>query len=425
MKKFWVSLSVILFLVLALPTQADELSDIQAKIADAQAKQQTLQDEEKQLQTQIDAAEAKGNTLSSTIKVLQATKTKIDASLRATQNSITTDNLTIQKLSLTITQKETQVDDHSAAIAKSLRLLADYDNDSLITRMLADGNLSQAWQDEVNLNNLQANLQGEIASLKVDEVDLAKQKTQKVATKNELTGLQNQLTGQKQSVQQTQDAQTALLTQTKSQEASYQALLVQKQAEEAQFEQQLFDYQEELKGPTTAAPPAKHGLLSFPLTTIKITQQFGKTADSGRLYASGTHSGTDFGTPVGSPVMAVGNGEVVGMGNTDDEKGCYSYGRWLFISYNNGLSTIYGHLSSIIVKTGDQVTVGQVVAYSGGIPGAYGSGYSTGPHVHVGLFNTSGVSIQQYTSSINCKNVSIPLANPSDYLDPLAYMPAL
>jgi hypothetical protein len=43
----------------------------------------------------------------------------------------------------------------------------------------------------------------------------------------------------------------------------------------------------------------------------------------------------------------------------------------------------------------------------------------------VGLFNTSGVSIQQYTSSINCKQVSIPLANPSDYLDPLAYMPVL
>ena len=113
------------------------------------------------------------------------------------------------------------------------------------------------------------------------------------------------------------------------------------------------------------------------------------------------------------------------MGNTDDEKSCLSYGRWLFITYDNGLSSIYGHLSSITVKTGDQVKSGQVVAYSGGQPGVYGSGYATGPHLHMGLFNTAGVSIQQYTSSIGCKNVSIPLANPSDYLDPMAYLPLL
>jgi murein DD-endopeptidase MepM/ murein hydrolase activator NlpD len=123
--------------------------------------------------------------------------------------------------------------------------------------------------------------------------------------------------------------------------------------------------------------------------------------------------------------MAPRGGVVKAMGNTDDQKGCYSYGRWILIEHDNGLSSIYGHLSAAIVSEGQIVTTGQVIGYSGGAPGAYGSGYSTGPHLHFGLFATAGVQVSRYTSSINCKGVSIPIANPQDYLDPLAYLPKL
>src|SRR5205807_9109936 len=53
------------------------------------------------------------------------------------------------------------------------------------------------------------------------------------------------------------------------------------------------------------------------------------------------------------------------------------YGNFVLITHGNGFATLYGHLSSIAVSTGQGVRRGQVI-------GAEGStGYSTGPHLHL------------------------------------------
>ena len=165
--------------------------------------------------------------------------------------------------------------------------------------------------------------------------------------------------------------------------------------------------------------------MGWPVDRINITQRFGITTDSGRLYASGSHNGMDLGIPVGSAVRSARQGVVWGTGNTDEQPGCYSYGRWIMVKHDNGLSTLYSHLSSTIVSSGQAVTKGQTIGYSGGTPGAYGSGYSTGPHLHFGLYATQATRLQLYTSSINCKKVVIPMADPKAYLDPLSYLPSL
>lgn len=52
------------------------------------------------------------------------------------------------------------------------------------------------------------------------------------------------------------------------------------------------------------------------------------------------------------------------------------YGRTLEIQHNCGLTSKYGHNSSLLVKKGEQVTKGQIIARVGT------SGLSTGPHLH-------------------------------------------
>ena len=82
------------------------------------------------------------------------------------------------------------------------------------------------------------------------------------------------------------------------------------------------------------------------------------------------HKGMDFAVPYGTDVRSAAIGTVIFAG----QKG--GYGNCVIISHGNGLATLYGHLSQILVHTNDQVKVNQVIAKSGN------SGRSTGPHLH-------------------------------------------
>ena len=83
-----------------------------------------------------------------------------------------------------------------------------------------------------------------------------------------------------------------------------------------------------------------------------------------------------FGASIGTPIKAALSGTVLGTGNTDSIKGCYSFGKWVMVKHNNGLNTMYAHLSQISVSSGQSVSTGQVLGYSGE------TGYATGPHLH-------------------------------------------
>ena len=82
------------------------------------------------------------------------------------------------------------------------------------------------------------------------------------------------------------------------------------------------------------------------------------------------HPGIDIGSNMGMPVVATADGEVVQSGWSE------GYGNIVQIDHGNGIVTIYGHNSRIIVNTGEKVKKGQVISYVGS------TGKSTGPHVH-------------------------------------------
>lgn len=82
------------------------------------------------------------------------------------------------------------------------------------------------------------------------------------------------------------------------------------------------------------------------------------------------HTGLDFPADVGTPIQAAAGGMVV---STEPHA---AYGNLVEIDHGNGLLTRYAHASKVLVKTGDLVKRGQVVAEVGN------SGRSTGPHLH-------------------------------------------
>ncbi|MFY4723574.1 M23 family metallopeptidase [Streptomyces sp. LaBMicrA B280] len=91
---------------------------------------------------------------------------------------------------------------------------------------------------------------------------------------------------------------------------------------------------------------------------------------SSSLWSSGSHTGIDFHAMTGTSVHAVGVGTVVSTGWGG------AYGNQIVLRMADGMYTQYGHLSSIGVTVGQQVTAGQQIGLSGA------TGNVTGPHLH-------------------------------------------
>lgn len=82
------------------------------------------------------------------------------------------------------------------------------------------------------------------------------------------------------------------------------------------------------------------------------------------------HSGLDIAAPKGRAIVAAADGKVVHSGWMS------GYGNALVIAHANGVSTLYGHCSSLLARKGEQVKSGQLIARVGS------TGRSTGNHLH-------------------------------------------
>ena len=85
---------------------------------------------------------------------------------------------------------------------------------------------------------------------------------------------------------------------------------------------------------------------------------------------AGFHTGVDLGDPYGANISASKSGEVVYSGWIS------GYGNAVIIDHGNGVQTLYGHISTLLVSVGQKVSRGDTIALVGS------TGMSTGPHIH-------------------------------------------
>jgi len=271
------------------------------------------------------------------------------------------------------------------------------------------------------LTQLQSSVKASIDDLQSTKTKLEQNKSKTEVQKNQLISFTNQLQGETKVVEATKAEKTTLLVETKNQEANYKKILNDKIAAKKSFENELANLGAQLKLSVdpNSIPRSAPGVLHWPLDKVRITQYFGNTSfatQNPQAYNGQGHNGIDLAATIGTRVLAALSGTVVEIGNTSELPTCYSYGKWILIRHDNGLSTLYGHLSAQIVTAGQRVNTGDVIGYSGA------TGYVTGPHLHFGVYATQGVKVEPLVNSVRCKNVRIPAAGLNGYLNPLSYL---
>ncbi|QMV85817.1 M23 family metallopeptidase [Corynebacterium hindlerae] len=82
------------------------------------------------------------------------------------------------------------------------------------------------------------------------------------------------------------------------------------------------------------------------------------------------HTGIDIANAIGTPIYAVEDGVVIDAGPAS------GYGNWIRIRHADGAVSLYGHMETLDVTVGQEVTAGQKIAGMGS------RGFSTGSHLH-------------------------------------------
>ncbi len=409
---FIVLLAILVFSQYSSAQTADEL---RGQINETNSQIEQLNKQIEALNGQITITGTQKKTLSSAIKELILKRDKLVIEKTQTQKKINATGIIINSLSDEIVIHNNTIKEVKGYLGVFLKSLYQQDNETFLLKLLSKNNISEASQEYNNIISINNNIKFQIQKVTTETEVLTVTKNKKETEQEALNKLKISLAQKQAEIEANKKEKDTLLIETKNKESNYQKLLAETEKRKNAFEKSLSDYESQLKfilNPKLI-PKSGSGVLSFPLSSVIITSPYGSRW--GRF-----HYGLDFRASIGTKVMAMASGTVLGTGDTDIACKGASFGKWVFIKYNNGLSSTYGHLSSIKANIGDKVNAGDVVAYSGN------TGSSTGPHLHVAVYASDGVNVATVPSkSCGGKIFTQPISALTAYLDPSLYLPSL
>ena len=382
-----------------------------------------LQNEElEKLNRQMEETQSKLNGTKNERLSLQKELNKIKTSITQLNLGIKADQATINKLELEIDSLgydirdlEVLSDYKKQSVADVLRVINRNDQVNSLTLLLQGDSLADGIFELQALANTGSQLRTDIENLdllrgkkikKIDEVSVKK---------TELARRKDTLENRKTIIEDQENEKEIILIATKNKESIYQTEVEELQKRQEEISEQISKFEDELKDKFDAGllPTKRSGVFEWPIVLKTnggkgiITQHMGEVSG---LYRGKPHNGLDIGVPLGTEVLAAEDGVVMAVDDNDRSKWSkYQYGKYILIKHGNNLTTLYAHLSKQSVYTGKTVKRGEVIGYSGN------TGYSTGAHLHFGVYWSSSVAMKSVPPAAGLVPIGV-VVNPEDYL---------
>lgn len=381
--------------------KSKELEDINRQIQENQQKLETVQGEKKTLQKEVSSVQ---NQLK-----------QIDLGIKLSEVNIEKLELEIDSLQYNISDSEKQIIQKREAIIEILRELQQKENESPLVAFLKNKTLSDGVFEAQTLADLNSNLSFEIDNLSEAKNDLSVALDKTTDKKQEREVENFTLKNKKTIADEIKKEKQSLLEQTKNQEKNYQKQLSELEKQQLAISDEIGELEDELRRTfdPSLLPSKRPGILAWPIKLVKdggigrITQHQGEKS---YLYRGKPHNGLDIGAPMGTPIFAADDGIVEAVDNNDKNYyRKYQYGKYVLIKHNNNMATLYAHLSKYVVSEGNNVKRGDLIGYSGN------TGYSTGPHLHLGVYWAPSIQMKSIPPASGLVPVGV-IINPEDYL---------
>jgi murein DD-endopeptidase MepM/ murein hydrolase activator NlpD len=388
-------------------------------------------DQLQQVNAQLEAAQNNLNSTREQKASLQKELNTLQGSIAQLELSIKSDQITADKLSLEVdslnydvSDIQSSIADKRAAVIRLLQELQKNDQTNPLVAFLKNDSLADAFLEMQSLTDLRSQLDLDIANLANLRVQLNGKLADVSSRQQQIEVHEQNLAARKVIVQDQQQERKTILAQTKDKESVYAQQLAELQKQQNAIDDEIGKIEDQLRAAfdVSLLPTKRHGVFAWPIQLKAdggigiITQHFGEIS---RLYGGRAHNGLDIGVPIGTPVFAAEAGTVcgdsippcrTGVDNNDRNSWRkYQYGKYILIKHNNNLSTLYGHLSRQLVTIGETVARGQLIGYSGN------TGYSTGAHLHFGVYWSPSVTMRLLPPAAGHVPVGVVI-NPEDYL---------
>ena len=395
-------IAALLFPVQAIFAQVDEAA-LREQISLKEEEIKKLEAEKAVYKQALSQTQSQAKTLKNQISLIESQINQLTVDLKIIKVKISKTEFDIKLHSQEIKEKEKEIQNRKLAMGESMKFLARFENQGLVAMILKSDKLSDVLDSNQYLVNLENGLYNNFTILTQDKAELESLVSEEKDLKKDLNDSKSELIVKNNLVQKQKGEKDKLLAETKNKETEYQKMISQVQIKQSEIQSEIFGLEDKLRGQVGGVPPPRPGALAWPLLG-RITQGYGPTSITGFYNdAYKFHNGIDIAAYYGAPIRAALDGVVTASG----DNGKYAYGEWLAVRHNNGLTTLYTHLSAKAASVGQTVSQGQIIGYEGS------TGFVTGPHLHFTVYSTNTFKVEKRWFGLLPLGGSV---NPFDYL---------
>lgn len=329
-------------------------------------------------------------TVQNELSIVENRIAKTELDIEANLLEIEATNLEIGDIKFQIQEKSIKMMRQRELIGEFIRALHKTDQRTSIDILLTESTLSDFFNDVQSIEDSQRQLAKSLDMVRALKADLEKREGEESLKKAHLEEMQRQLEMAKAELGEQKIAQAVLSEQISVSESRYRYELAQLQKEARNINADIAATENRLRKTLDDDRLRKlsggTGGWGWPVSPLRgITAYFHDPDYPFRNIFE--HPAIDIRAAQGTPIRAPKGGYVARAKNAGLG---YSY---VMLIHDGDISTVYGHVSSIVVQEDTYVEKGDIIAYSGGKPGTAGAGnLTTGPHLHL-EFRLDGIPV--------------------------------